>query len=46
MSILTHLSTCGFTETFRREDRGNEQHMRDLFPVVVEKSVLDARPGW
>lgn len=44
MSIFTNLSTCGFTEMFRREDRGDEQHMHDLFPVVVEKGVLDARP--
>lgn len=45
MSIFTNLSTCGFTEMFRTEDRGDEQHIRDLFPVVVEKGVLDARPG-
>lgn len=46
MSTFPNLSTCGFTETFRREDRGNEQHMHELFPVAVKKRVLDARPGW
>lgn len=33
---------CHFTETFRRDDGGDEQHMQDLFPVVIEKRVLCA----
>lgn len=29
-----------------KREAGDEQHMHDLFPVVVEKGALDARPGW
>lgn len=46
MPIFTNSRTCGFTETFRREDRGDEQHMHNLFAVVVEKSMRDAKSGW
>lgn len=46
MSIFTNSSTWGFTETFEREERGDDQHMHELLPVLVGKSVLGARPGW
>lgn len=46
MSIFTNASTCGFTETFEREERGDDQQMPELLPVLVEKGVLGARPGW
>lgn len=42
MSIFTNSSTCGFTGTFEEEEGGDDQHM----PVLVEKGVLGARPGW
>lgn len=46
VAIFTNSSTCGFTETFKREEGGDDQHMHELLPVLVEKGVLGARPGW